>query len=179
MSSLRSVFVRSGVAILAIAAVAPAAHAKEEAKRYGIRGVFREYDEARSVFKVDVTATDAPSFGGSTAGDKAPGDVESGKPLELLVKPEGSVLSRTVIKSTKGTGLDNSGTVEGYKKAVSLIPTDRAIVLSIEKNQPAAAGAPPYKLQTAFIPLSEEEIQRRINEFTDGKDGSDPSKEAE
>lgn len=156
--------------VLAVAIGAAPAHAKE-AKRYGIRGVFLAWDEARNVFKVEVKSNEAPSFGGSTAGDKAPSDVEIGKPMELSVKPEGSVLSRTVIKSTKGTGLDNSGTVEGFRKAVELIPTDRPVVLSIEKNHPAAEGAPQYRLQTVFIPLSDEEIERRIKEFTEGKDG--------
>jgi hypothetical protein len=160
---------------LAIAVAATPAFAKE-AKRYGIRGVFREYDEARQVFKIDVTSNEAPSFGGSTAGGKAPADVELGEPLELLVKPEGSVLSRTVIKSNQGMGLDNTGTAEGFKKAVTLIPTDRAIVFSIEKNVGGAEGAPPYKLQTAFIPLTDAEIERRLKAFTEGKDGEDPSK---
>lgn len=158
------------VSALALALGAGPADAKE-AKRYGIRGVFREYDETRSVFKIDVTSNEAPNFGGSTAGGKAPSDVPIGKPLELLVRPEGSVLARTVIKSTQGTGLDNSGTPEGFKKAVQLIPTDRAIVFSIEKNEGAAADAPPYKLQTAFIPLTDAEIERRLKEFTEGKDG--------
>lgn len=155
---------------LVLAIDAAPAQAKES-KRYGIRGVFLAWDEARNVFKVDVKSNEAPSFGGSTAGDKAPSDVEIGKPMELAVKPEGSVLSRTVIKSTKGTGLDNSGTLEGFRKAVELIPTDRPVVLSIEKNHPAADGAPPYRLQTVFIPLTDEEIERRIKEFTEGKDG--------
>jgi len=164
--------------VIALAFAATPAIAKE-AKRYGIRGVFREYDEARQVFKIDVTSNEAPSFGGSTAGGKAPGDVKAGEPLELLVKPEGSVLSRTVIKSNQGMGLDNTGTADGFKKAVALVPTDRAIVFSIEKNEPAAEGAPSYKLQTAFIPLTDAEIERRLKEFTEGKDGSDPSATAE
>src|SRR4029453_2551936 len=162
--------------VIALCFAAAPADAKE-AKRYGIKGVFREYDAARGVFKIDVTANEAQNFGGSTAGEKAPSDVQIGKPMELAVRPEGSVLSRTVIKSTQGTGLDNTGTAEGFAKAVSLIPTDRAIGLSIEKNTPAADGAPAYKLQTAFIPLTDAEIERRIREFTEGKDGEDPSKQ--
>lgn len=145
------------------------AHARE-ARRYGIRGVFLAWDETRNVFQIDVKSNEAPSFGGSTAGDKAPSDVEIGKPMELSVKPEGSVLTRTVIKSTQGTGLDNSGTIEGFRKAVELIPKDRPVVLSIEKNAAAAAGAPAYRLQTVFIPLTDAEIERRTREFTEGKD---------
>src|SRR5215510_10594812 len=155
--------------VLALGA-AVAVAAPQEAKRFGIKGVFREYDAARGVFKIDVTSNEATNFGGSTAGDKAPSDVEIGKPMELAVKPEGSVLSRTVIKSTQGTGLDNSGTAEGFASAVSLIPTDRSIVFSIEKNTATGADAPKYKLQTAFIPLTDAEIARRIKEFTEGKD---------
>lgn len=165
----RILFLAFSTFVLALATIAAPAQAKE-ARRYGIRGVFLAWDEARNVFKVKVTSNEAPSFGGSTAGDKAPSDVEIGEEMELSVKPEGSVLSRTVIKSNKGTGLDNSGTVEGFRKAVALIPTDRPVVLSIEKNVPAAAGAPAYRLQTVFIPLTDEEIERRIREFTEGKD---------
>jgi hypothetical protein len=149
--------------------VASPARAKEE-KRYGIRGVVLAYDEARGIFKVDVKSNEAPSFGGSTAGGKAPKDVVIGEEMEFAVKPEGTVLSRTVIKSTKGQGLDLSGTADGFKKAFELIPKDRPVVLSIEKN---AAGAPPYKIQTVFIPFSDEEIQRRIREFTEGRDGDE------
>jgi hypothetical protein len=158
-------------ALLVFLAVGPA-FAKEEAKRYGIRGVVTGYDEARGVFTVDVKSNEAPSFGGSTAGGKAPSDVEIGKPMEFAVKPEGSVLSRTVIKSTKGTGLDLSGTAEGFKKATELIPKDRPVVLSIEKN---ASGTPAYRIQTVFIPLSDDEIERRTRQFTEGRDGSDPA----
>ena len=167
------------IALLAVTALAVgvsvASAAPKEAKRYGIKGVFREYDAARNVFKIDVTANEATNFGGSTAGDKAPTDVEIGKPMELAVKPEGSVLSRTVIKSTQGTGLDNTGTVEGFAKAVKLIPSDRSIILSISKNE---SGSPAYRLNTAFIPLTDAEIQRRIKEFEEGKDGDDPSKKS-
>lgn len=150
----------------AVLAASPAT-AKEEAKRYGIRGVVLSYDEARGIFTVDVKSNEAPNFGGSTAGGKAPSDVEIGKEMEFLVKPEGTVLSRTVIKSTKGTGLDLSGTAEGFKKAAELIPKDRAVVLSIEKNP---SGMPLYKIQTIFIPLTDEEIERRLREFTEGQD---------
>jgi hypothetical protein len=169
---------RSAPVLLLIAAALAAAPAgaKEEAKRYGIRGVVTAYDEARNVFKVDVKSNEAPSFGGSTAGGKAPSDVEIGKEMEFAVKPEGTVLTRTVIKSTKGTGLDLSGTAEGFKKATELIPKDRPVVLSIEKN---AAGTPPYKIQTVFIPLSDEEIQRRIREFTEGTDSNDETPTAQ
>jgi hypothetical protein len=162
---------RALAALLVFFAVGPAA-AKEEAKRYGIRGIVTAYDEARGIFTVDVKSNEAPSFGGSTAGGKAPSDVEIGKPMEFAVKPEGSVLSRTVIKSTKGAGLDLSGTAEGFKKATELIPKDRPVVLSIEKNM---AAPPAYRIQTIFIPLSDEEIARRLREFTEGRDGSDPS----
>jgi len=167
-----------GVLALAVGA-AVASAAPKDAKRYGIKGVFREYDAAKNVFKIDVTSNETTNFGGSTAGDKAPSDVEIGKPMELAVNPEGSVLSRTVIKSTQGTGLDNTGTADGFAKAVKLIPSDRSIIFSISKNESAASGAPAYRLNTAFIPLTDAEIQRRIKEFTEGKDGDDPSKKAD
>ena len=159
----------SRAAIFAIAAVLVAVpvSAKQEAKRYGIRGIVSAYDETRGIFQVHVTSDEAPSFGGSTAGDKAPSDVEVGKDMEFLVKPEGSVLSRTVIKSNQGAGLDLSGTAEGFKNATELIPKERPVVLSIERNP---SGTPAYKIQTIFIPLTDEEIARRLREFTEGKD---------
>ena len=114
-------FVALASFVLALAFDAVPAQAKE-AKRYGIRGVFLAWDEARNVFKIDVKSNEAPNFGGSTAGDKAPADVEIGKEMELTVKPEGSVLSRTVMKSSTGTGLDNSGTLDELQRRVQALP---------------------------------------------------------
>jgi hypothetical protein len=164
----------AAVLVLAIATalVAAPATARESGKRYGIRGIVRGYDAQQHVFHVAVTSDEAPSFGGSTAGGKAPSDVAVGKEMDFLVKPEGTVLSRTVIKSTRGTGLDLSGTEAGFQKAVALIPNDRPVVLSIEKNP---GGTPAYRIQTVFIPLTDAEIAQRIKEFTEGKDGETPA----
>ena len=43
-------------------------------------------------------------------------DIRSGGKYTFAVKPEGSVLSRTVIKTRKGWTADNTGTVEGFAK---------------------------------------------------------------
>jgi hypothetical protein len=138
-----------------------------KAKRYGIEGKFLAYDEAQQVFRILVTSREAKGFGGSTVGGKAPGDIEPGKERDFAVQPEGSVLSRTVIKSVKGTGVDNTGTQEGFRKAVAAIPTDRALALSIEKNADHETNpeAPEYRIKTLVIKMTEEEIQRRLDEL--------------
>lgn len=147
---------------LACLLAAPAALAAE-AKRFGAEGMLLGYDEARSVFKVKITSPKVQGgFGsGGIAGKPAPG-LKSGEELELEVVPEGSVLRRTVIKASKGGGLDNSGTREGFKKAVAAIPTDRAVVLSFE---PRPAGEPKYLLKMVQIRMSPEEVQKRLREL--------------
>jgi hypothetical protein len=135
-----------------------------EAKRYGIEAMLLEYDEARSVFKVKVTRPKVSGgFGtGGIAGDP-PSGIAKGDLLELQVVPEGSVLRRTVIKGEKGGGLDNSGTKEGFKRAVSVIPRDREVVLSFEES-PKKDANPRYVLRMVQIRLSPEEIADRLRE---------------
>ncbi|HSJ97437.1 MAG TPA: hypothetical protein VLC53_10215 [Myxococcota bacterium] len=147
---------------LACLLASPAAFAAE-AKRFGAEGMLLGYDEARNVFKVKITSPKVSGgFGsGGIAGKPAPG-LKSGDELELEVVPEGSVLKRTVIKASKGGGLDNSGTREGFKTAVAAIPTDRAVVLSFE---PKPAGEPKYLLKMVQIRMSPEEVQKRLREL--------------
>jgi len=155
-----------GLAVVSLALVPGVAHAKK-AKRYGIEGKFLGYDEEQQVFKVLVTSREAKGFGGSTVGGKAPKDIEPGKERDFAVEPEGSVLSRTVIKSVKGTGVDNTGTQEGFRRAVKAIPTDRSLALSIEKNAEREGNpdAPEYRIKTLVIQMTEEEIRRRMEEL--------------
>ncbi|MCL4683897.1 hypothetical protein KJ059_03990 [Myxococcota bacterium] len=147
---------------LACVALAPAALAAD-AKRYGAEGLLLGYDEARSVIKVKITSPKVSGgFGsGGIAGKPAPG-LASGTELEFEVVPEGSVLRRTVIKASKGGGLDNSGTKEGFKNAVAAIPTDRAVVFSFEAKP---AGEPQYVLRMVQIRMSPEELQKRLREL--------------
>jgi hypothetical protein len=157
---------------LALVVAAPGAQAKKS-KRYGIEGKFLSYDQDRQVFTVLVLSRRAGGFGGgSIVGGPAPKDVEPKAEMELAVKPEGSVLSRTVIKSSEGTGLDKTGTQEGFSQAVSAIPTDRALAFSIEPNPAAKSNpdAPRYRLLTLIIKLTEAEIQQRFREFLEAVD---------
>lgn len=149
------------LALGATLAGAPAAHAAE-AKRFGAEGLLLGYDEARNVFKVKITSPKVSGgFGsGGVAGKPAPG-LKSGEELEFEVVPEGSVLKRTVIKASKGGGLDNSGTKEGFKTAVAAIPTDRPVVLSFEPR----TGEPKYLLKMVQIRMSPEEVQKRLREL--------------
>ena len=161
------VWLAVGLAAASLALAPGAARAKaKEAKRYGIEGTFLGYDEGRQVFKILVTSREAKGFGGSIVGGKAPDDIVPGEERDFAVEPEGSVLSRTVIKSVKGTGVDNSGTQEGFRQAVKAIPTDRPLALSIEKETGNGVGsdAPGYRIKTLIIRMTEEEINRRLEE---------------
>jgi len=160
----------AGLLALALAAVAVPAHAgPKDAKRYGLEGVVEAYDPARSVYQVKVVSTSVSGgFGtGGIAGAPAPKPIEAGQTVEFEVVPEGSVLKRTVIKSTKGGGLDNSGTKEGFARATSVIPKDRPVVLSFEES---GKEAPAWRLKMVQIRLSREEIEARLREA-----GIDPS----
>jgi hypothetical protein len=153
------------VALLALVATTlpGVAAAAGKGKRYGIEGKFVAYDQAAQTMKVFITSNKASGFGGSTVGGKAPKDVKVREERLFSVRPEGSVLSRTVIKSSKGTGLDNSGTQDGFSKAVKAIPNDRVLAFSIEKN---AGGGPDYKIKTIVLKLTDEEIRQRFEEIT-------------
>ena len=156
-----------GLAVVSFTLVSGVAQAKpKNAKRYGIEGKFVGYDEAKQVFKILVTSREAKGFGGSTVGGKAPKDIEPGKERDFAVTPEGSVLSRTVIKSVKGTGVDNTGTQEGFRKAVKAIPTDRSLAISIERNvdHEENLNAPEYRIKTLVIQMTEAEIRKRLEE---------------
>jgi hypothetical protein len=156
-----------GIAAASLPLAPGAARAKpKEAKRYGIEGRFLGYDEGRQVFKILVTSREAKGFGGSIVGGKAPDDIVPGEERDFAVAPEGSVLSRTVIKSVKGTGVDNTGTQEGFRQAVKAIPTDRPLALSIEKEagRGTDAAAPEFRIKTLIIRMTEEEINRRLEE---------------
>lgn len=156
------------LAVLGPALAPEAARAKpKQPKRYGIEGKFLSYDEERQAFKILVTSREAKGFGGSTVGGKAPSEIEPGKEQDFSVQPEGSVLSRTVIKSVKGTGVDNTGTQEGFREAVLAIPTDRSVALSIERkaDRELRPGEPGYRIKTIVIKMTEEEIRRRLEEL--------------
>jgi hypothetical protein len=158
---LRALVLAVACAAAAVGAAAPSA---AESKRFGIEGMLLEYDEARSVFKIKVTRTKVSGgFGTGGIAGKPPSGIEKGQQLEFAVVPEGSVLKRTVIKGEKGGGLDTTGTAEGFKRAVAVIPRDREVVLSFEENAPKA-GAPPYVLKMVQIRLSPEEIAERLRE---------------
>lgn len=149
---------------LALALTLAAQAGAAGAKRFGAEGKLVDYDEARSVFKVKVTSTSVSGgFGtGGVAGAPAEG-IEKDQELEFAVLPEGSVLKRTVIKGSKGGGLDTSGTKEGFKRATAAIPRDRAVVLSFEENASPGSG-PPWVLKMVMIRLTPEEIAARLRE---------------
>jgi len=167
-------FLALGFTLVAFLSAAPAAFAAE-AKRFGAEGMLLGYDEARGVFKVKITSPKVSGgFGsGGIAGKPAPG-MKSGDELELEVVPEGSVLKRTVIKASKGGGLDNSGTKQGFKNAVAAIPTDRAVVLSFEPK----TGEPKYLLKMVQIRMSPEEVQKRLRELGLSQDEIDEAERA-
>jgi hypothetical protein len=155
-------------AVLAAALSAPAGAAGKP-KRYGLEGTLVAYDAARSVFQVKVVGTSVGGFGGNTAGAPAPKSIKAGDVLDFAVVPEGSVLRRTVIKGSKGGGLDNSGTKEGFARAVQAIPNDRPVIISFEEN----AGTPAWVVRLVQIRMTPEEIEARLREI-----GIDPNEAA-
>ena len=169
-------------AILAIAAVtatgAPTRAA--DTKRFGIEGKLLDYDEARSVFKIKVVQPKVSGgFGMGGVAGKPPSGIAKGDELEFAVVPEGSVLSRTVIKGSKGGGLDNTGTKDGFKRAVAVIPRDREVVLSFEDNPKKGDGVPKYILKMVQIRLTPEEIAERLREMgVDQKDIDEATQDA-
>jgi len=165
MMLARPARILAAAAVLALAGAAPLRAA--ETRRYGIEGMLVEYDEAKDIFKIKVTSPKVSGgFGtGGIAGD-APSGIKSGDLLEFQVVPEGSVLKRTVIKASKGGGLDTTGTKDGFKRAVALIPKDRSVVLSFEEQ----GSQPKYLLKMVQIRLSPEEIAARLREM-----GIDPN----
>jgi hypothetical protein len=96
-------------------------------------------------------------------------DIRQRQERDFAVKATGSVLSRTVIKSMEGTGLDNTGTEAGFNKAVTAIPPDRTLAFSIEKNadHKKDTSAPEYRLKTVVIQLSEAELMERFESMTE------------
>ncbi len=135
-------------------------------------GKFLSYDQESQTFKIYVTSNRADVFGGSLAGAKAPADVKPRKEMTLSVTPTGSVLSRTVIKSVSGTGLDISGTQEGFSQAVKAIPRDYRVTFSITRNPETRSNPdkPAYHANTVIIQLSPQELEERWRKFSGGED---------
>jgi len=157
---------------LGMALLTGPALAKKEASRFGIEGKFLSYDQESQTFKIYVTSNRSVGFGGSIAGAKAPSDVKPRKEMTLSVKPTGSVLSRTVIKSVTGTGLDISGTQEGFSRAVKAIPRDYRVTFSITRNPETRSNPdqPAYHVNTVIIQLNPEELEERWRKFSEGED---------
>jgi len=150
------------------AAAKPFLVARAKAKRYGIEGKILDFDSAKNTVKVEIKATKVSGgFGtGGVAGKKPPRKLglKRGQELDFQVQPEGSVLRRTVIKAMDGSGLDTTGTREGFVKALSMIPDDRAVVISFEQNDKAAIGngAPDFSIKMIQIRLTEDELRERF-----------------
>lgn len=161
---------RAALAGLALAALALSAQAGPKSKRFGIEGDLVRYDEAREVFVVKVVETNVKGRGlsGNTVGAPAPSQIQRGQEVEFQVVPEGSVLSRTVIKSQRGGGLDTSGTKQGFVRAVKQLPNDRSLVISFEANDPkqVAKGAPDWRIVMIQILLTEQELRERFDRIS-------------
>ena len=146
-------------------AAPPMEAAAKKSKRYGIEGFILGYDEEKQTFRVKVIETKVPGrfATGNPVGGKAPSDIKRGDEYEFAVEPEGSVLRRTVVRAETGSGLDLTGTQEGFKKAYAKIPKDRLTLMSLEDNSPDAVeqGAPKYKIRLVQIQMTLEELIRR------------------
>ena len=149
-------------------AAQPIVIAKAKSTRYGIEGKILDYDSSKNTVKVEIKATKVSGgFGtGGVAGKKPPKKLglKRGQERDFQVQPEGSVLRRTVIKAMDGSGLDTTGTRAGFEKALAMIPSDRAVVISFEQNDKAAVGngAPDFRIKMIQIRLTEEELRERF-----------------
>ena len=156
---------RGALALLAIVALlVPASGAiakKKKGARYGLEGRIVEFDEGRNVMTVKVVKTKVSGGAGSggVAGKPAPKSIKRGTKLEFAVVPEGSVLKRTVIKSQQGGGLDTTGTLAGFKNALSLVPRDKNVVFSFEKAK--EKGGPEWDLRIIQLRMTEAEWEAR------------------
>lgn len=158
------------LALLAAAALcAPAgvAFAKKSGSRYGLEGRIVEFDEGRNVLVVKVVKTQVSGAAGTgrVAGKPAPKSFKRGADVEFAVVPEGSVLRRTVIKNQQGGGLDTTGTTEGFKKALGMVPEGKNVVFSFEKADKPADGEPEWALRIIQLRISEEEWEARLLEM--------------
>ena len=154
------------LAFVFVALAAPPMEASaKKSNRYGIEGEVLAYDDEKQTMRVKVIETKVLGrfATGNPVGGKAPKDIKRGKEYDFAIEPEGSVLRRTVIRAETGSGLDLSGTKEGFKKAFAKVPTDRLTLLSLEDNSPEAVeqGAPKYKIMLVQIQMTLEELIRR------------------
>ncbi|MGH0028628.1 MAG: hypothetical protein ACQGVC_02470 [Myxococcota bacterium] len=132
--------------------------------RYGVMGRILAYDKEHQRVRVKVMETSIPS-GWNTVGKKPPKDIRVGKKYTFTVQPEGSVLSRTVIKTQKGWAADKKGTQEGFDKAMASLPDDRLLGMSLARTS-AKGEEPAYKLMLIHVPYTREEFEERLAEVT-------------
>jgi hypothetical protein len=152
------------VLIVAVALLLPATGvlAAKKGKRYGLEGRLLEFDQTRNIVKVKVVKTKVSGGAGAgrVAGKPAPKSIKRGSDIEFAVVPEGSVLKRTVIKNRDGGGLDTTGTMEGFLKALSMVPKDKNVVFSFEKAK--EKGGAEWDLRIIQLRLSPEEAEARL-----------------
>jgi hypothetical protein len=168
------------VLVVAIALLLPAGGAltAKKGKRYGLEGRLIEFDESRNILKVKVVRTKVSGGAGSggVAGKPSPKSVKRGTDIEFAVVPEGSVLKRTVIKNLQGGGLDTTGTLAGFKKALSLVPRDKNVVFSYEKSKDE--GGPKWSLRIIQLRMSPAEAEARFKAAEEAAEASAAAEKA-
>lgn len=159
----RNQWLVGAVACVTLLVVAlPAASSSRD--RYGVMGRILAYDRDRQLVRVRVVETRIPETF-NAVGKSPPNDIRAGGRYTFSVQPEGSVLSRTVIKTRRGWAADKTGTQEGFDRAMASLPDDRLLGLSIAKN-PEEGDVPPYKLMLIHVPITREEFMERLDEIT-------------
>ncbi len=155
------------ILLVSVALLLPAAGAlaAKKGKRYGLEGRLLEFDQARNVIVVKVVKTKVSGGAGTgrVAGKPAPKSIKRGSDIEFAVVPSGSVLKRTVIKNLNGGGLDTTGTMEGFLKALQMVPRDKNVVFSFEKNQDKSG--PEWDLRIIQLRMTEEEAEARLQKM--------------
>jgi hypothetical protein len=163
------------VLLVSVALVLPAAGvlAAKKGKRYGLEGRLLEFDQQRNVIKVKVVKTKVSGGAGMgrVAGKPAPKSIKRGSDIEFAVVPSGSVLKRTVIKNLNGGGLDTTGTLEGFLKALEMVPRDKNVVFSFEKAK--EKGGPDWDLRIIQLRMTEEEAEARLQKMEEEAEARD------
>ncbi len=149
--------------LAAVGLIAAVADAKPP-DRYGAMGRILDYDPEKLVVRVKVVETRIPDWA-NHVGKRPPKEIRPGREYVFSVRPEGSVLNRTIIRTQKGTTLDRTASREGFNRAIAALPDDRLLGISIAPT-PGADGEPSYKVMMIQIPRTLEEAMRRFEEVS-------------
>lgn len=161
---MRSTLCAGGCALLLLWMAAAAVAAPKE--RYGLMGRIEGYDAENQTITVKVVETSIPEWG-NHVGKRPPREIRPGSTHVFAVQPEGSVLTRTVIRTKEGKALEGSNTREGFAGAMQTLPDDRLLGISLSPTGGKGDdGEPAYKVMMIQIPRTMAEVMKRLDEVS-------------